>query len=48
MLGLRCREGPDLPVTVLRHQLSHVERWGHAVDRIEPDGAPAEDPHQRH
>lgn len=40
-------EVPDWPMTMLRHQLGHVERRGHAVDRVEPDGPPADDQHQR-
>ena len=40
-------EVPDLPMIVLKHQLSHVARRGHAVDRIEPDGPAPDDQHQR-
>ena len=40
-------EVADLPMTVLRHQLSHVERRGLAVDRPEPDPPSAEDQHQQ-
>jgi hypothetical protein len=40
-------EVADLPMTVLRHQLSHVERRGLAVDRPEPDAPSAEDQHQQ-
>ena len=36
----------DLPMTVLKHKLSQVERRGRAVDRAEPD-APSEDQHQQ-
>jgi hypothetical protein len=36
-------EVADLPMTVLRHQLSHVERRGLARDRPEPDAPFAED-----
>jgi ribosomal protein L37AE/L43A len=36
-------EVADLPMTVLRHQLCHVERRGLAVDRPEPDESSAED-----
>jgi len=39
-------EIPDQPMTVLKHQLSHVERGGHAVDRAEPDTSSAENQHQ--
>jgi hypothetical protein len=40
-------EVADLPMTVLRHQLSHVERRGLASDRAEPDAPPADDQDQR-
>jgi hypothetical protein len=40
-------EVADLPLIVLRHQLSHVQRRGRAVDRPEPDAPPAEDQHQQ-
>jgi len=40
-------EVPDLPMPVLRHQLSHVERRGRAVDRAEPDAPSADDQQQR-
>ena len=40
-------EVPDLPLPVLRHQLSHVERRPFAGDRIEPDGPTAEEQHQQ-
>jgi len=40
-------EVPDLPMPVLRHQLSHVERRDRAVDRPEPDAQAAEDQHQQ-
>jgi hypothetical protein len=40
-------EIPDLPMTVLKHRLSHVERRGRAVDRAEPDAPSAEDRHQQ-
>jgi ribosomal protein L37AE/L43A len=40
-------EVADLPMTVLRHQLSHAERRGLAVDRLEPDAPSAEDQHQK-
>ena len=33
----------DLPMPVLQHQLSHVERLGRAVGRAEPDAPTAED-----
>ncbi len=39
-------EIPDLPMPVLKRQLSHVERRGRAVDRAERDALPpAEDKH---
>jgi hypothetical protein len=37
----------DLPMIVLRHQLTHVERRGLASDRPEPDALSAEDQHQQ-
>ena len=37
----------DLPMPVLQHQLSHVERLGRAVGRAEPDAPTAEDQHER-
>ena len=40
-------ENPDLPMPVLKHQLSHVERRGLAVDRPEPDAPSAEDQRQQ-
>jgi len=40
-------EVADLPMTVLRHQLSHVERRGLAVDWPEPDAPSAQDQHQQ-
>jgi hypothetical protein len=40
-------EIPDLPMTVLKHQLSHVERRGRAVNRAEPDAPSVEDRHQQ-
>jgi hypothetical protein len=39
-------EIPDLPMPVLKHQLSHAERRPFAGDRAEPDGPSAEDQHQ--
>ena len=39
-------EIPDLPMAVLKHQLSHAERRPLAGDRAEPDAPPAEDQHQ--
>jgi hypothetical protein len=38
---------PDLPMPVLRHQLSHVERRRRAVDGAEPDAPSAEDQQQQ-
>jgi hypothetical protein len=40
-------EIPDLPMPVLKHQLSHVERRGRAVDRPDTDAPFAEDQHQQ-
>ena len=40
-------EVPDLPLPVLRHQLSHVERRPFAGDRFEPDAPTAEEQHQQ-
>ena len=40
-------EIPDLPMAVLKHQLSHVERRPFAGDRAESDGSSTEDEHQR-
>ena len=40
-------EIPDLPMPVLRHQLSHVERRGRAVNRAEPEAPSAEGQHQQ-
>lgn len=39
-------EVPDLPMPVLRHQLTHVERRPFAGDRGEPDAPPDEHQHQ--
>jgi hypothetical protein len=40
-------EIPDLPMPVLKHQLSHVQRRGRAVGRPEPDAPSGDDHHQR-
>jgi hypothetical protein len=40
-------EVPNLPMPVLRHHLSHVERRGRAVDRAEPAAPSAEDLRQQ-
>ena len=40
-------EIPDLPMPVLRHQLSHVERRPFAGVRAEPDAPSTEDEHRR-
>jgi hypothetical protein len=40
-------EVPDLPMPVLRHQLSDVERRRRAVDRAEPDAPSGEDQPQQ-
>jgi hypothetical protein len=40
-------EIPDLPMPVLSHQLSHVERWARAVDRAQSDPPLAEDQYQQ-
>jgi hypothetical protein len=37
---------PDLPMPVLKHQLSHAERRPFAGDRAERDGPPADDHYQ--
>jgi hypothetical protein len=41
-------EVPDQPMVVLKHQLSHVQRRGRAVNhRAEPDAPTAEDQSQQ-
>jgi hypothetical protein len=40
-------EIPDLPMPVLRHQLSHVERRPRSVGRAKSDPPPTQDQHQQ-
>jgi hypothetical protein len=42
----RCAEVPNLPMTVLGHQMSHVKRRPHANDRPERD-PPKDQPETR-